>query len=565
MNKSRDELAVFQSRLRQIHWLHWIALSAIVVVYLLLVVRLHPRNFFGLSQDDTLYFSSAKAIADGQGYVSPSIPGTPPATKYPVLYPWILSWVWRWNPSFPANLSSALTLHLAFGVAYLIAAFVFLRRLPGISSTAALVLTAVCAVNPIVLFLSSNLMSDIPFAAVALSACIIAVKANEKEARARTTVFSGILSGLSILIRAMGVPLAAGLFVAIALRNGWRRSAVFAACVLPFSVALLWRSVFLTAKLPPVASSSCSQSWRMTWLYYTSYAGFWRADVFSNDVFWQTVASNLRSILVQPGLYFLKGTYVRPAILAVVLLIVLSAVAIRGLVRLAKLSGWQPIYFALAFSILPMLIWDYSIMGRFLIPFLPLLCAAIWTEVRQTVSNLWHTPGREGGADRKIAAGFLCLSGAVLCWCIGISWWGEIHAVARISESRAALLDEKRAAYAWLEQKTARNSRILAYEDASVFLYTGRQSLRPVIFSAAGVYRPDVLNSELACIISSAKPLSANYWVVSDDDFFAEWDPARSRAHEREEEIERMIHPVFRSEHGGVRIYKLDADGEPAR
>src|SRR5207253_186129 len=108
--------------------------------------------------------------------------------------------------------------------------------------------------------------------------------------------------------RGMGVPVAAGLFVAIALRNGWRRAAVFAACVLPFSIAFLWRSVFLTAKLPQVPASNCAQSWRMTWLYYTSYGGFWRADVFSNDVFWQTVASNLRSILVQPGLYFLKGT-----------------------------------------------------------------------------------------------------------------------------------------------------------------------------------------------------------------------------------------------------------------
>src|SRR5439155_20833583 len=131
----------------------------------------------------------------------------------------------------------------------------FLRRLPGISNIAALVLTAVCAVNPTVLFLSANLMSDIPFAAVALSACVVASGANDKEAPVRSIVFSGILSGLSILIRGMGVPVAAGLFVAIALRNGWRRAAVFAACVLPFSIAFLWRSVFLTAKLPQVPAS----------------------------------------------------------------------------------------------------------------------------------------------------------------------------------------------------------------------------------------------------------------------------------------------------------------------
>src|SRR5882724_12512503 len=107
----------------------WIAFSVIIVGHVFFVVRLHPSNFFGFSHDDTLYFSSAKAIAEGHGYILPSVPGTPPATKYPILYPWILSRVWRWNGSFPANLFAAVALNLAFGVAYLISAFFFLRKL----------------------------------------------------------------------------------------------------------------------------------------------------------------------------------------------------------------------------------------------------------------------------------------------------------------------------------------------------------------------------------------------------------------------------------------------------
>jgi hypothetical protein len=99
---------------RAVRLLPWIALSAIILIYLCLVIRLHPVNFFGLSEDDTLYFSSAKAITEGRGYILPSVPGTPPATKYPILYPWILSWVWRWRPSFPANLFSALVVNLGF-------------------------------------------------------------------------------------------------------------------------------------------------------------------------------------------------------------------------------------------------------------------------------------------------------------------------------------------------------------------------------------------------------------------------------------------------------------------
>src|SRR5216683_7671898 len=164
------------ARTRKARWLVWIALSGIIVGYVFFVVRLHPTNFFGLSEDDTLYFSSAKAMAEGRGYILPSVPGTPPATKYPILYSWILSWVWRWDAAFPENLSAAVAMNLGFGVAYLIAAFSFLRGLPGFSNAVALVLTAGCALNPRVLFFSANLMSDIPFAALALGACVFAVR-----------------------------------------------------------------------------------------------------------------------------------------------------------------------------------------------------------------------------------------------------------------------------------------------------------------------------------------------------------------------------------------------------
>jgi len=542
----------------------WIAFSAIIVAYVFFVVRLHPTNFFGFSHDDTLYFSSAKAIAEGHGYTLPSVPGTPSATKYPILYPWILSWVWRLNPSFPANISSAVALNLIFGVAYLLVGFAFLRRLPGFSDAVALLLTAVCALHPRILFLSANLMADIPFAAFALGACVVAARVNEKEAKSSATVWCGILAGLSILIRAMGIPIAAGLFLATGLRSGWRKAGVFAACVVPFVGALLWRSILLGPRMPPAVANSCPQSWRTMWLYYTSYGGFWKADVVSHGVFWQTVASNLRSVLLQPGMYFVKATFIRPAVLALVLLLALSAVAIRGVFRLADSAGWQPIHFALGFSILPILIWNYSVMDRFLIPFFPLLCAAICIEVRQIVLQVRHPPVRKGGFEPKIATAFLCAAGAVLLWGIGVSWRGEIGSIKKIGESRAALLEEKRAAYAWLEKKSAPNSRILAYEDASAFLYSGRQGLRPVIFSACGVYRPDVLSSELACIVRSAKPVGANYWMVSDDDFVSEWEPASSRGLEKEREMERTLRPLFGSEHGGVRIYKLDSDGEPA-
>src|SRR6266481_1921816 len=87
--------------------LPWLGFLYIAIMYVISIVRLNPTNYFGMSEDDSIYFSSAKALSEGKGYILPSVPGAPQATKYPILYPWLLSWVWRWNPSFPANLADA--------------------------------------------------------------------------------------------------------------------------------------------------------------------------------------------------------------------------------------------------------------------------------------------------------------------------------------------------------------------------------------------------------------------------------------------------------------------------
>jgi len=164
--------------------LPWFGLCCILVVYFFSVLRFNPLDLFGTTQDDSLYFSSAKAIANQQGYILPSVPGGPVATKYPILYPWILSWVWRWNPSFPSNLRAAVALTAAFGVVFLVSTFVFLRRLKGIGDSTALLITFFTALHPVVLYYSANVLSDIPFAALAFTAMVVADQAMRPNASA---------------------------------------------------------------------------------------------------------------------------------------------------------------------------------------------------------------------------------------------------------------------------------------------------------------------------------------------------------------------------------------------
>ena len=134
----------------------YLALLLILVAYVVSVIRLHPTNFFGLFEDDSIYFSSAKALAQGQGYVLPSVPGTPPATKYPILYPLILS-----SGLEMESLVSGQPFRSGRGHGHLRnrlrdSRIFLLRRLQFFNGLETLCLTAFCALHPLVFFLAET-------------------------------------------------------------------------------------------------------------------------------------------------------------------------------------------------------------------------------------------------------------------------------------------------------------------------------------------------------------------------------------------------------------------------
>ena len=540
----------------------WLVLGCILVAYIALVFHLTPTSFFGFTEDDSIYFSSAKALAEGKGYVLPSVPGTPPATKYPILYPWLLSWVWRWNPSFPVNLAGAVAVNAAFGCMFVVFAFLFLRSFTGIGGTGVLVLTAVCALNPTTIFYSIQLMSDIPFAALVLAACVLAKRVEQRNS-SMSAALSGALSGLAILVRVLGAPVAVGLGFAIALRSGWRKVAIFAASVFPFVAFTVWRSLAVAPKMVPTALSTCSDTWSITWLYYTNYTALWKAQLLSAHVFWSTLWSNLGLCLLQPGDYFLDASVIRPEIVYMALLVILSAVSIRGIVRNAQSSGLQEIHPALLLYLAPLLIWTYGSFGRFLIPFMPLMAGAIWVETDYLCNRIGASFNNVRAAGEKSLHALLSVAriGTGIAICVFL-WRGNVL-LAHASQMRAELLREKIEAYSWLKENSPAEARFVAYEDGSAFLYSGRQGLRPAILSPSGMHRPEILNADLSCITSSAQAIGARYWIISDDDFGFEWEPAPSRAISKQKEMEASLRQVFRSQHGGVRIYELVPAGQP--
>ncbi len=536
--------------------LPWVILAGILIVYVFSILRMHPENFFGMTQDDTIYFSSAKALADGRGYILPSVPGTPPATKYPVLYPWILSWVWRVNPAFPANLADAIRITIVFGVIFVALTFYFLRNLKGLSDSEALLLTAVCALHPTVLGYGGGVLTEIPFSAAALATMIVAEKTLARDAKARTAAACGVLAGLSMFLRILGVPIAAGIFIAGITRRAWRQTAIWSASVAPFFGWLAWRTLTSTRAIPPAGMSAGGPGFQQTWTFYTSYIGMRKLSMVHAHVVWEMLLSQFVYLLAHvPGLFIgsMFGQHILPWFVATIAVL---CTIIFGLVRQAKLGGWQPVHFALPFYLAAILLWDYPEIKRFLIPFLPLIAASLWYGGKLVARELKTAIRAPRPAIERALAGVVGVAAIALV--LGMAWnfiFSGRADMVKTSEDAAQLLVEKKEAYEWLRANTPPEARVVAGEDVALYLYTGRQAMSHIALVPAGAYDESQLREDLDHMTDVARAIGAGYWMASPDDSGKQRKGAKPLLEARFAEIESVLPELFRSSGGRVKIY----------
>jgi hypothetical protein len=471
----------------------------------------------------------------------------------------MLSWVWRWNPEFPSNLSAAMALNISFGITSALATFLLLRRMNRISDAGALLVTALCATHPIVLSYEANLTTDIPFAALTLTAMWLASKSLDTNSGLTFAFLSGFGAGLSMLMRVLGLPIAAGLMLAQILRGSWRKSAAFVAGLAPFLMASFIHSISAVPAQPPASSLSsvCARSWQLTWIYFTSYWKFWKASAIENHAFWSFVDTNIRALVYQLGAYFLDLRQLRLTPLALVLFIVVLLIAVRGLIRQIEEEALLPAYLALGFYLVPVLIWDWPNLERFLIPFLPIIIAGAWTEALRITTMVTSAFKQIGNMQARIAAMTCAITGIAIITAAGVTWWRAIAVVADLSAERSALLIDKREAYQWLRERTAPDARIIAYEAGSAFLYSTRQGIAPAVLLPCGKFQQEVLDAQADCLLAPAEPIAASYWIVADDDFHLEWPTATSRERSIEKQLEASYPLLFRTQAGHVRIYRL--------
>jgi hypothetical protein len=528
-------------------------LLCICGAYLFNVQRWHPETFFGRFHDDSLYFSSAKALSQGQGYVIPSFPGAPPQTKYPIVLPWLLSWIWKWNPSFPQNLTSATWIIEFFGVWALIASFLLLKKLPGIGEKPALLLTGLLAFQPIFIRMSGLLMADVPFMALMLTAFLLADEATTREGRVHFAVITGVVAGLGMGLRSVGIAVVAGFFLLALSRRAFRQALLFAAAAAVVFVAESWPTLMhhpVTASA--VASTSAGgPGWQQLSAYYTSYGVFWRMSVPSVRALFDLARANFLSIVSSPGSFLVAPLETRWSLISSVLTVPIGA----GIIRQFKNDTWRPIPVVLAIYLAILLVWPWA-PERFLLPFLTIFFAGLWIEARRMAPILTANLRRSVPTSQRLIAGALAaLLAAVLSYGAWNFFVRDPGRLKLASTSLAANRDQREQAYAWLRLHTDPSARITAYEDAVLYLYTARQSLRPIAFLPESGYMEDqsVLSRDLDHIADAPRYAGARYWLATDDDFYEETYSDAIRIRLRQ--IEGVLPLLFQSADGSVRVH----------
>jgi hypothetical protein len=404
----------------------------------------------GWYHDDTLYWVSAKSLAEGGGYRIPSLPEQPYQTKYPPLYPLLLAGVWRLFPEFPANLTPALLLNWLWLPPFLLAARRALRDL-GLSVQASGGLTALLALSPVTVLLSVTLMSELLFGMLLFTALSLAQRAET----GRQAALAGLVGGLAYLTRVAALPLLAAGPLWFLWRRRPRQAALFFAALAPAVAGWAW---WARAKLLP--------SRELVTLYYTDYLGYQLQNISPGDLpmlAWKNLAFLLAAVsqllTSQAGDFYWR---------------LFALAALAGAVRLARLHGLTPSHLYGVFLLPMVLLCAWPPEARSCVPVLPLLAAGLWCEVSHLL-GLLRTAWRKGSRAPALAlGGALAASGAAAALFLGLTLF---RFLPETLAERRSLLAAQREAYRWIREQTAPGARFAAYDDTVLYLYTGRPAV----------------------------------------------------------------------------------------
>jgi hypothetical protein len=438
------------------------------LAYLFVLISLAPsaiflwRNSdlprFGDLHDDSLYYISAKSLADGGGYRIESLPGEPSQTKYPALYPLLLSVAWRLDPRFPNNLPIAAWISWLAMPAIMLQLLWLFPKL-GITGWRAWLLMTLVAVNPYMLVFSSTLVSELAYTALMLAAMLLTERATRASA-----VAAGTVAGLAYLTRSAGIVFLVAAPLYLWMHHKRREAVLCASAMLPFIIGwTVWTRLHQVPTNDP------------TLIYYTDYFRYELYSISLRDLplfVWRNIDGLLLGLgsLVLPNVV---SSFVFKTVAQVI-----AVAMISGVVRMVR-HGHGVLYALLAAgSCAQLLIWHFPPNERFVLPLFPLALAGLMTEMEHLGLLLRSGLRHRDGAQRVVAAGMLLAVAGILIGAVALQVYvGQVLLPEQEVAHRAANAD-RAAIYDWIRNGVPQEALLLSSEDGLVFLNTGRHAMR---------------------------------------------------------------------------------------
>ena len=422
---------------------------------------------FGDLHDDSLYYVSAKSLADGGGYRIESLPGEPAQTKYPPLYPLLLSIAWhvpsQLDPQFPHNLPIAAWISwLALPAIMLQLLWLFPRL--GITGWRAWLLMTLVAVNPYMLVFSSTLVSELAYTALMIGALLLTERTAERDKATAMAIAAGAVAGLAYLTRSAGIVFLVAGPLYLWLRHKRREAVLWGAAMLPFVAGwTIWTRLHQVPTSDPAL------------IYYTDYIRYEFYSISLRDLpvfVWRNVDGLLLGLgsLVLPNVV---SSFVFKTVAQVI-----AIATISGVVRMVR-RGQGLLYALLAAgSCAQLLVWHFPPNERFVLPLLPLALAGLMTEMEHLGLMLRAGLRHRDAAQRVVAAGMLLAAAGVLAGAVALQVYvGQVLLPEQEIAHRAENVGRLEA-YDWIRNTLPQDALLLSSEDGLMFLNTGRHAMR---------------------------------------------------------------------------------------
>lgn len=197
------------------------------VVLLVAVVNITP-HLIGVFFDDAIYALVGKAIADGQGFVYPQLPGTPAAIHYPPAFPLLLAMVWKIAPPFP---DSTMWFKMVNPVVLSVAAWGAMRlamRVLGWSPLASAGVVLLGFVSVPTMVLTSVLLSE-PLFLATLFPALLGASVLVERGGTKWAVLAGVAAALLVLTRTVGGVILPAVVLVLCWDRRWRDAAIYSA------------------------------------------------------------------------------------------------------------------------------------------------------------------------------------------------------------------------------------------------------------------------------------------------------------------------------------------------